>query len=315
MTYNHAAFIEEALQGIWMQKTDFPIEVVIGDDFSTDGTLEIIEDFCTNHQRDNLHWNILNRVPGGEYHREREKHGRLYNFIDILNNCRGKYIALLDGDDYWTDPYKLQKQVDFLEGNADFVAHTHNVYFMDERISGGSQKCFRSSPSRVLSWTDIFPKRSFHTASITFRNNLHSNPCYKHLTNFRSGDKFLNGLLMLQGRIYYDSEPWAVYRRHATGESTSNRLGAYMKSDIRMIDFFWKRSSDMTGETRKESIRYFRLKRISYCSENMMKFQLIDAYWSLLIDYFYGTSDINWMYVKHYTKVLLYALVGQRYKA
>lgn len=123
MSYNHSAYIDAALHSINIQKTNFEFEIVIGDDFSLDDTLEKIKNFKFTNP--NIKVNILERVLGDEYSIQRQNRGRLYNFIDIIANCQGKYIALLDGDDYWTDPLKLQKQVDFLEANSDYVMCTH----------------------------------------------------------------------------------------------------------------------------------------------------------------------------------------------
>ena len=88
-----------------------------GDDFSTDRTLDIVKSYQNS---ESIEIKILERKKGDSYWQRRQKLGRLYNFINILDNCTGKYVALLDGDDYWTDPYKLQKQVDFLEQNPTF---------------------------------------------------------------------------------------------------------------------------------------------------------------------------------------------------
>lgn len=119
MTFNHENFIIKALESIDKQKTNFLFEVVIGDDFSSDNTLNLIKKF--NFSNQNLSVLILNRKIGDSYYIKRKIKGRLYNFFDILSNCRGKYIALLDGDDYWTDENKLQKQVDFLESHSDYT--------------------------------------------------------------------------------------------------------------------------------------------------------------------------------------------------
>jgi len=114
MTYKHETFIREAMDGIMMQQTSFSVEVVIGDDFSGDDTLKIIR---TYNDSENIKIRILNRTVGDEYYQKRKKFGRLYNFINILENCHGKLIALLDGDDYWTNSYKLKQKVDFLDVN------------------------------------------------------------------------------------------------------------------------------------------------------------------------------------------------------
>lgn len=116
MCYNHENYIRQAMDGIMMQETDFKVEVVVGDDFSSDDTLNIIKEY---ESTDNIHIKILQREKGDAYWDERQKRGRLYNFLNIMENCTGKYIALLDGDDYWIDPMKLQKQHNFLDSHPE----------------------------------------------------------------------------------------------------------------------------------------------------------------------------------------------------
>src|SRR6056297_3227607 len=130
MTFNHAPFIRKAMEGIMMQVTDFPIEVVVGDDLSTDDTLEIIKTF---ENTSNIEIRILERSIGDKYWEARQYYGRIYNFTNIINNCRGKYIALLDGDDFWTDPQKLQKQVDFLKNNEEYIVTYHDAKVVNEK--------------------------------------------------------------------------------------------------------------------------------------------------------------------------------------
>ena len=124
MVYNHESFIDQAIEGILKQKTNFLVEVVIGDDFSTDKSLEIIRKYQNTAT---VHFKILERKVGDDYWKNRQKLGRLHNFYNIIENCTAKYIALLDGDDYWTDPFKLQKQVDFLKANPDYVGCFHKI--------------------------------------------------------------------------------------------------------------------------------------------------------------------------------------------
>jgi glycosyltransferase involved in cell wall biosynthesis len=130
MTYNHEAFIEQAMEGILAQVTDFKVEVVIGDDFSKDRTLELIQKYSSTAR---IHIRVLPRKEGDDYWKERQKRGRLYNFSNIMEHCNGEYIALLDGDDYWIDPFKLQKQVDFLEEHPNCsVCFTAAQYLFEE---------------------------------------------------------------------------------------------------------------------------------------------------------------------------------------
>ncbi len=112
ITYNHEKYISQAIEGVLIQKCNFSVELVIGEDCSTDNTKNI----CNEYARTNSNIKLL---PS-------EKNiGIMPNFIRTLQACTGKYIALCEGDDYWTDPYKLQKQVDFLERNPVYVmVHT-----------------------------------------------------------------------------------------------------------------------------------------------------------------------------------------------
>ena len=117
ITYNHEPYIAQAIEGVLMQKTDFPIELIIGEDCSTDSTREIVLDYQKKYP------DII-RVVTSEYNV-----GMIKNGLRTTKSCRGKYIAFCEGDDYWTDPYKLQKQVDFLEANLDYgMVHTDGNY-------------------------------------------------------------------------------------------------------------------------------------------------------------------------------------------
>ena len=103
ITYNHEAFIAEAIESVLMQETDFDIELIIANDASSDKTHEIIESLVQNHPR----------KPSVQYINRIENIGMIPNFMDVINKASGDFIALCEGDDYWTDPLKLQKQKDF----------------------------------------------------------------------------------------------------------------------------------------------------------------------------------------------------------
>lgn len=213
MAYNHGKYISKAMEGILMQKTNFKIEVVVGDDFSTDNTLEIVSSFKDN---DNIHINILERKEGDDYWKERKALGRLYNFVNIVENCSGKYVALLDGDDYWTDPYKLQKQVDFLETNEDCIVSFHNV----NKLKDGVMKKFHAEDFLKTRFgsQDLFTKWFVPTSSIVFRKD----PDFKFPSWFlhsSHGDLSLLLSLSLRGKFGYNSEVMGVYRLHEGGES------------------------------------------------------------------------------------------------
>ena len=112
-TYNHEKYIAQTIESILMQKTDFKIRLFIGEDCSIDNTRKIVKQYAEKYP------DIIFPV----YHNENI--GAVRNSEILLKKCTAKYIALLDGDDYWTDPYKLQKQVDFLEKNPEYSLCSH----------------------------------------------------------------------------------------------------------------------------------------------------------------------------------------------
>ncbi len=120
VTYNHEKWIAQCLESILMQRTDFPFEVIVGEDCSTDGTLEIVLAYAERHP-DKI------RVLPAEANL-----GAMTNSYRVQQACRGKYHAMIEGDDYWIDPLKLQKQVDFMEANPDMTLCFHNVFVVND---------------------------------------------------------------------------------------------------------------------------------------------------------------------------------------
>jgi glycosyltransferase involved in cell wall biosynthesis len=122
ITYKHEAYIKQAVEGVLMQETNFEFHLIISDDCSPDTTAQIVQDIIDNH-------------PNGyrvKYFRHEKNMGMQPNGLFALQQCKGKYVAVCEGDDYWTDPLKLQKQVDFLETNNDFVLCFHKVNELNE---------------------------------------------------------------------------------------------------------------------------------------------------------------------------------------
>lgn len=224
MTYMHFNFISEAIESCLMQKTNFPFEIVIGDDFSTDGTREI----CLEYQRkfpDLV--KVLDRPLHGAYWQTRQKLGRLHNFVDIINNCKGKYIALLDGDDYWTDPLKLQKQFEILENNKDIVVcHHWQTYGVKEgigwQIIDAPKRGHGYMNQEVGTVKDIFEnKLRVKTRTMMFRNIIDDKFFPDWFYKVAFGDVPLNFLLGKHGNYYFINEPLAVYRQTDEGVSTN----------------------------------------------------------------------------------------------
>ena len=131
ITYNHEKYIKDAIEGALMQDVDFGYEIVIGEDCSTDNTLKICEEYQKKHP------SIIRILK-----RERNL-GMNGNWLSTIRSAKGKYIAICEGDDYWTDKNKIKRQVDFLEKNPKFSMHSHECYYINPFI----RKTFRSSLS------------------------------------------------------------------------------------------------------------------------------------------------------------------------
>ena len=149
LTYNHAPFIRKCLDGFLMQQTDFPIEILIHDDCSTDGTTEIIKEYAAQYP------DVIFPLYEEENKYSRGGAGKmdLYNY----NRARGRYIAYCEGDDYWTDPLKLQKQVDFMESHPEYSVCFHGFEEYDVRNQQHRKIDFSAQCEFIDGGIDITP--------------------------------------------------------------------------------------------------------------------------------------------------------------
>ena len=224
MTYNHSAKITECLESIEKQQTSFPFEVVIGDDFSTDHNLELIRKFISSSKNEKITYVLLDRKRGDDYDVVRQEKGRLYNFVNIIDNCQGKYIALLDGDDYWIDPLKLQKQVDVLEQNEQVSLVYTNAEINSE--NGGDyadSPTFyeKEYPTTTIQKQAFYLKNNYRLLVVTvmFRKKDFDTQVKETMLEFATGDFALYFMLSGKGDFYYINECSSVYFDHGLGES------------------------------------------------------------------------------------------------
>jgi glycosyltransferase involved in cell wall biosynthesis len=204
ITYNHEKFISQAIDGFLMQKTDFPVEIIIGEDCSTDNTRAICRDYKEKYPD-----RITLLLP-------EKNHGMNQNFIKTVQACTGKYIALCEGDDYWTDPLKLQKQVDFLEVNEDFAICFHPVKVKNEVENTIVDDFITPEMQEVTDIYDLAKGNYMHTPSVVFRKNQKVFDTFNSV-KFEIGDYPLHILNAQYGKIERLKDTMAVYRRHLGG--------------------------------------------------------------------------------------------------
>jgi len=256
ITYNHELYIKDAINGFLIQKTNFPFEIIIYDDASTDNTQKIINDYKRKYPK------IIKTILQKENQYQKGKNFRHF----ILDKLKGKYVAICEGDDYWTDPNKLMKQVNFLENNPQYIATAHNVRTIDENYKLVDEKInpWKKLPNHVFTFKDgESMKLAGQTASLVYRNiwkNL-SNELISDYLNIKSnGDRKLSALLSYFGDIYFFSDTMANYRRITSfGDSWSARthgknLSLHYYNSVLEINKFFKENFNISLNNKKERL-------------------------------------------------------------
>lgn len=229
ITYNHAPYIRECLAGFMMQETNFPIEIIINDDASTDGTTEIIKEYEARYP------DIIKPIYQVENQYSKGVRGMYANFC--FPRAQGKYIALCEGDDYWTDPLKLQKQVDFLEANPEYVMCSHRFKILErERY----EKDWYSTTSDVVYGINnlIGGEWYHHPLSVMFRSDKLDLQEYARYPYTMDAVLFFH--LLKKGPGIMLNEDMAVYRIHSggvwSGINQENRLKNEFKARIGLYE-------------------------------------------------------------------------------
>jgi len=203
ITYNHEKYISQALDSFLMQKCNFPFEIIIDDDCSIDKTADIIKEY-------------KERYPNIIKANLRQKNvGMFINGFENINKAKGKYIALCDGDDYWIDPYKLKKQVEFLDNNPDFTLVGSRV-----KLNNQNSETIGTKPG-VYEYRDMLQRCFLLTLTVMFRRENYTQEAKEFIKSVSGGDWAIFLTQLKYGKAKVFEEPFGVYREHSGGVFSS----------------------------------------------------------------------------------------------
>lgn len=253
ITYNHEKYIRQCLDGFLMQKTNFKYEIVIHDDASTDRTVEIIQEYVERYP--------ALFVP--IYQTENQYSRKIKPLVKyVFPKASGKYIAICEGDDFWVDPLKLQKQIDFLEKNDCYNFSMGRVDMLFEQTGEvKKRKELVNTNNRETFHIKDYIKAPFsQTSSFVFRNS--HEPLPEWLNTVHAGDQSLVVIKTgINGKIKYHRELFSIYRKHADSVSHTTRYNSYQKF-VETLYFFEEHLDNNFTIIFKINRLRFRLKRL-----------------------------------------------------
>lgn len=251
VTFQHIDTAAEALDGVLRQCTDFPFEICVGDDASTDGTRDLLEFYRARHpDRFRL---LLRQQNAGDY--------GLTNVIETMEAGDGEYIALLDGDDYWTAADKLQKQVDFLDAHPDCAICAHRVEHLHDDgsriLSAGPPGGTGTYPVGDLIRRNFAPKIS----TVLRRSALADLPNWFRSTSVASADWVMNVLVSRNARVGFIDENMAVHRVHSASVSALYGMEKMFADKLSILPIFRQYVPQAAKELARAE-RQLRVKRL-----------------------------------------------------
>jgi len=225
LTYNHEAFIQQALEGILAQDIDAELEVIVADDCSTDNTNKIVSQ-------------VITADPKGEcirYFRHDENKGLMANFVWSLKQAKGKYVAFCEGDDFWIDPLKLKNQQNFMELNPRYSLFCNNIVHVNEDGSERSDQWPGLTHSFIFSYRLIGEEYPVATNTLFIRKRALDkiiNALDFMIKTSVLGDYSLISLLLTQGPGYYSPKVVAAYRHHQAANFSTESIKEKVKRGL-----------------------------------------------------------------------------------
>ncbi len=293
MAYNHEKYIKKTLEGFVNQRTSYKYKVIVHDDASTDGTAAIIKEYAERYP------DII--VPVLQKENQYSKDAGIFNnFIKPL--LEGKYVASCEGDDYWCDPEKLQKQIDFLENNPDFSACAHNTEKIIEDGSSTGMFFNSSRTDREISTDEIIKYGSafIHLNSIVCRREYRANkPSAFSVPT--AGDYTLLIYLATVGKIWYIADVMSKYRMFSSGSWSAkmkrdkNLKIKHSKDSITALEKMNEYTHGKYSKSFNREIKYSKA-RIVYYEKGLPGVLLHPCYWAIFVKKFIekitGKTDI-----------------------
>jgi predicted O-linked N-acetylglucosamine transferase (SPINDLY family)/GT2 family glycosyltransferase len=223
ITYNHEKFIAQAIDSILMQEVNFEYEIVIGEDCSTDNTRQIVIEYQKRYPD-----KIRLLLPELNI-------GMLPNFTNTYKACKGEYIAVLEGDDYWITTSKLKKQVDFLERNLDFSICFNDTFIIEQENNCAFKLFPHTSSHETCTIERLISDNYISTPSVMYRAGLVNDfPDWYHEQGF--GDWTLHLMHAKHGKIGHIDEVMSVYRIHKSGQWSSKSSKYRLEVTIKMLE-------------------------------------------------------------------------------
>lgn len=230
LTYGHEKYINQALDSILMQKVDFEYEIIVGEDCSPDDTRTILKEY---EQKYVDKFVMIYRDKNMGAHKNEQ---------EILKKCRGKYIAFLEGDDYWTSNQKLQLQIDYLENHNDFIATAHRVEIVDE-FGNKTKEKYPECKDRNYTFKHykkgLLPGQSGSIVSKNIYNNSKYDISILGDNNLVPGDRITVFVLATHGKIYCFREVMSAYRHVTTCGSSYSATKEKKIEPLKKISYYY----------------------------------------------------------------------------